>query len=706
MATPTPVFPTAIATDAQLKVANNLVKSSLKVSAAATDTILFVTSTAGFVPNCLVSIDKEIISVASIAAGPNPSLVVASGGRGFDGTAAAQHSAGAAVSMLIDAWHHNVLAGEVKAIETALGANLINVSGDTRLISTKYIFTPQTPGGTLTAGVANVITLAPVPRGINGTDTNHDLYISGGTGTAEVVRIAGGTAVSGAASGTIIVTPANAHSGAWTIQSATAGIQETIVSGGVNFEMYIPAGVHHIYGEVYLPSSAQARILGAGMGLTQIAPHNMTGASIWLEANPSSFLEFGSLMITRSGIGYGTSDIALVLNKWSGNAYVHDVGINYPYVGIQCDGSPLLERVSVGSFQNTGIHGTGARFGGTFIEVSVGSGMDTGQGSTAPYAVNIDTTVDGWTCIGCAFGGADYGVRVNPGASYASNFFFSACDFERYNLRGYFQQQDSASQGGSIIKFDNCRFVGINKPPDIIAIMLVSVGSILLDAITVDNCYIALNVVAIRLCGTSNVTIGGNVIQGSDLTSMPEQDGVILDNLTGNSSNRNVTISGNTIGYGAFSSTARTNRDWVGGPLERAIRVITGGAGSYDRLTITGNVLFGMTGYPIRLDQIPNALVIRDNAGIDDVSSTTIVAAATINFQTGGPFRSMPFFTLTGSTGVTAVSGLWEGAKGMFLATDPAPGAWTAGATIGKTFTPTTNVPVAWEFRNGKIWLK
>jgi hypothetical protein len=93
-----------------------------------------------------------------------------------------------------------------------------------------YNFTTQTPGGSLTSGISNTITLAPVPPGVNASDTDHWLYITGGVGTAEAVKITGGTAVAGAVSGTIIFTPANNHSGAWTIQSATAGISEAIWS--------------------------------------------------------------------------------------------------------------------------------------------------------------------------------------------------------------------------------------------------------------------------------------------------------------------------------------------------------------------------------------------------------------------------------------------------------------------------------------------
>src|SRR5271166_915047 len=86
----------------------------------------------------------------------------------------------------------------------------------------------QSPGGTLSAG-SNTITLSPCPRGVdtsNNTAAPYGVYLSGGTGTAEAVPVTGGTCTPSASSGTIIVTVANSHSGAWTVGAANGGIQE------------------------------------------------------------------------------------------------------------------------------------------------------------------------------------------------------------------------------------------------------------------------------------------------------------------------------------------------------------------------------------------------------------------------------------------------------------------------------------------------
>jgi len=115
----------------------------------------------------------------------------------------------------------------------------------------------------MTAGMAVSITISPVPKGVNGTDTKHYLYVAGGSGSPEAVLITGGTATSGSLSGTLSFTPASSHSGAWTVSSTNGGIAEAMQSmspgGGV---VGMPSGTYTIRGPVgYLPKMT---FLGAG----------------------------------------------------------------------------------------------------------------------------------------------------------------------------------------------------------------------------------------------------------------------------------------------------------------------------------------------------------------------------------------------------------------------------------------------------------
>jgi hypothetical protein len=119
------------------------------------------------------------------------------------------------------------------------------------------------PGTAWASAGAQTATLAPVPAGVNGADSSHNLYISDGS-NSEVVTITGGTAVSGAASGTITFTTANAHNNtAWTLGSATAGIKEAseyLVSGGT---IHVPAGNSTMRAAAAITKSA-IKIVGDG----------------------------------------------------------------------------------------------------------------------------------------------------------------------------------------------------------------------------------------------------------------------------------------------------------------------------------------------------------------------------------------------------------------------------------------------------------
>lgn len=128
-----------------------------------------------------------------------------------------------------------------------------------------FNFDAQTPGGTLSAGISNTITLTPVPKGVNGYNTGHYLYVSNGTGTAEAVLITGGTAVSEGTSGTITFTPTYSHSGSWTIESATAGCQEALRSEGSEEGklVYFPNGEVSTYAPITVDVE-HAKIRGSG----------------------------------------------------------------------------------------------------------------------------------------------------------------------------------------------------------------------------------------------------------------------------------------------------------------------------------------------------------------------------------------------------------------------------------------------------------
>lgn len=335
---PAAAYPGRVATNSDLIVAVDRQQTSLLLPMGVADTSMTVLDPSLIAAYNLLSIDNEIVKTTGPPAG---NVVPVS--RGFDGTAPAAHLATASVSGLVDAYHHNALVAEVEAIETFLGPNgsfLSTFVNGPWMFSQVTNFACQTPGGNLIVG-SNVITLSPVPLGVNGSDVGHLLYITGGTGTAEAAPIIGGTAVAGAPSGTVIVTCAHTHSGAWQICSASAGIQEAAVALGGVGSIVMPKGTLNIYGRILLPTTislagqgSAATILSTASGATpciciadglgvaagqgigvhqnyQIAGGSTPSAGLWIGGDPAgvfapagqtgSYTRFYNLLVQGTG---------------------------------------------------------------------------------------------------------------------------------------------------------------------------------------------------------------------------------------------------------------------------------------------------------------------------------------------------------------------------------------------------------------------
>ncbi len=131
--TQTAQYPNSVVTDSQLMVAKNNLTTTLLSPVGISDTTITVKSTAGFAANMLVTVDKEVMKVCGVSGSNGLNIghtsCPNSSGRGFDGTTAASHLNGAPVLVNINAWHHNAVTAEIKAIENSIGPNsLFNVN--------------------------------------------------------------------------------------------------------------------------------------------------------------------------------------------------------------------------------------------------------------------------------------------------------------------------------------------------------------------------------------------------------------------------------------------------------------------------------------------------------------------------------------------------------------------------------------------------
>jgi hypothetical protein len=132
--------------------------------------------------------------------------------------------------------------------------------------STDFAWT-QSPTTDLSTPGAKTVSLAACPAGVVGSEPFYYVYISG-TGTAEAVKVTGGTCAGNGSAGTLQFTTANAHAAGYTITSATAGIQEAsinakldIVSGSGHYYrdgyVRVPPGVHQLYAPLDIVANDQ-----------------------------------------------------------------------------------------------------------------------------------------------------------------------------------------------------------------------------------------------------------------------------------------------------------------------------------------------------------------------------------------------------------------------------------------------------------------
>lgn len=162
-------YPSNVVTDQYIKIAKDRATTTLNASLNSTATSFTVVSGAKFAANIIITIDSEQISVCQVSGGTftvGHSSCPNVDGRGFGGTAAASHANGAAVNAFMTAYNYTAQNVEIKAIETALGASLANI---TSLIHNPL---PVAEGGTASTTAAGArAALSAAVSGSNGDIT-------------------------------------------------------------------------------------------------------------------------------------------------------------------------------------------------------------------------------------------------------------------------------------------------------------------------------------------------------------------------------------------------------------------------------------------------------------------------------------------------------------------------------------------------------
>lgn len=590
----TAVYPGAVTTDSQLKVAVNGLTTLLTSAINTSQTNLTVSACAGFVANVLISIDSEIMPVVSCS---GTSMVVSS--RGYDGTTPSAHAAQSQIGAFIDAWHHNAMKAEVEAIETALGPNLSNVAIGGIYPAGKYNFAPLSPGGSITAG-SSMLTLTPCPVGLSGSDAGHYVYISGGSGGAESALITGGTCTSGASSGTVTFTAANNHSGAWTVSSATGGgkeAQESAAStGGV---IIYAAGVTPIHAPLIVDSSyitvqcagQQSSTLMADLAVTPVIQFGTSSVVAFTPQIKDCFVTraAGSIPSGSVGVEWASfnravqSDIRISRNDVD---EVYD-NTNGSGVSIQAD--------SFGSFLDTattaymkcsevaGVHFFGGEFG-------------VNQGETSNPTQAMIFTGD---CNDVKFSGTNIIPRNtggNPQTAYAVSFlgltnptgYFTFDDIRFENFGTAMFHSDSGTASFSDLSCNTCSFA--NSTP----IFALNSATQLVSS-RFSNSGIS---GAVSLTNPEWVNFSNNFLSGA-IT------------IAGGASSI-ATFSGNTIGNG-MTVTGNWIRLSVTGNSFYTLNLVTTGA--------TGQIVYGGNSFDPSLNISPSLGGININQGSNTITS-------------------------------------------------------------------------------------
>ena len=682
-------FPTAIATAADLKLAANLVQSSLAAPITATDLVLTVRDGSRFQPYMLLSIEKEIVSASAVSG--NQITVQ----RGFDGTTAAPHAASALVSVFIDAWHHNMPAAEIMAIEAFLGPNGQNLS--TATTSALYNFPAQAPGGALSPGL-NVITLTPVPPGVNGTDPNHYLYISGGTGAAEAVLIGGGTAVAGAASGTVIVSCANAHSGAWTIRSASSGIQEAIsaVRAAGGGAVSVPAGQWDVYALTTIPWKVS--VAGVDRHAVIIRNQSATSGVFRLDAPFDSDLTKAMglyrLTIVSSAVGRTTVDVAApaVHLYGTGNmTMVSELTISNHDIGVHFAGSvyTILENFEIAIYGSAGV----------FVEYGDGNFIRAGLISNTQSTSTPVAAAAGISCKhfgGLYVNGVDiikgsFGVKFQPASGNACNYgFFSDVLTDTTSNHGWYFDATAGGEINTIQCIDCwasfCGFTGSAWANPSRGIMI--------NGLLNNPCGVSFIGGRARMNGGNGVQIDGGAqikIIGMEINANSQQT---LNGFSGISTAgpaQHLILANNQIG------------NFMVGPANQmqGFGILLGGGATSDFVSVQGNDVTGNNTASLGV-LAPFAAAatvsITGNLGVDGVWST-LASAATLTLN-----PALNCYKLTGAVPVATIAGGWSGRRIVLVFTDAAPGGLAAGGNIGKAITATQNQRFTCEFDGATWW--
>lgn len=171
-------FPGAVSTDSTLLVASDNGITPLSAAMSNSQTTVPLASTGNFIAPSAVTIQAEIILCTTLGVSGYSGCT-----RGWQGTTPVAHPIGTVVYENAIAYYHNSAAAEIKAIETALGANLSNIPGPLTLLN-------DTSTGTTVNQTAKISSLGRAIQATTADSAIPVFVVTGGAGTSGSATLA------------------------------------------------------------------------------------------------------------------------------------------------------------------------------------------------------------------------------------------------------------------------------------------------------------------------------------------------------------------------------------------------------------------------------------------------------------------------------------------------------------------------------------
>jgi hypothetical protein len=544
-------------------------------------------------------------------------------------------------------------------------------------VANDYNFPAQSPGGALAVG-ANTVTLTPCPLGVAGADTNQFLQIQGGVGAPEAVAITGGSCTgTGITSGTVTFSAVNTHTGAWSIQSATAGCSEAFWSNGGtgNMLIFFPAGSYTFF--------APCRLSAIGTWVVGAGPTGTTITNSTLNSEVFQFNGAGNIQ------GNGVHGFQLIGNASSVSGYAIEViSQNYfrasdIYI-LNFPQGMLLTNPITGSIRDVwtrNLVGDGFTINGSSTNAVIMDDLQT-QSATAYSAGMHITQCGNCLILHSQFLAANDGMLLNPANTQSVASVDVIESYFDHGIRGI---HINPAAGGSVVRFrcSQC-WASSNSSAPSGGVWLDSTGGGTIAGVLFENGEFSAN------SGDGlHIDTGSTIsIVGSNMSNNAGA-GASFGGGTANASD--ITIVGNRIGNNLAG--------WGAGAQQFGLYIVPT---TITNLTICGNDFLGNTSTPVNANGLMTGLTLCPNRGIDDVALPVLASAATINLTSGQVVN--PNYNITGVTTVTTITGaLWRGRKLTLVKTDAGSLTVGGGGNIPGTHTMTQNTSLLLTY-DGTNW--